>query len=206
MEKLKRKELEYLARRTAILDKAEKIFAEKGFYNTSVAEIAKASGFSIGSIYQYFEGKEHLYATMINLRLDRLYADVKGSVEGRSGLRGKLEAFIRTQFEFVEDNLDFCRLFARCENVDFKKSGTSLKERMIQHHFRDIDYISDIIRREVKNEGRKLSGDSRDIGSALVGIMNAFKFRWIMEPGAWQLTGKSNVVLDIFLKGVGHEI
>jgi len=206
MEKLKRKELECLARRTAILDKAEKIFAEKGFYNTSVAEIANASGFSIGSIYQYFEGKEHLYTTMINLKLDRLYADVKGSVESRSGLKGKLEAFIRTQFEFVEDNLDFCRLFARCENVDFKKSGTSLKERMIQHHFREIDYISDIIRREVKKEGRKLSGDYRDIGSALVGIMNAFKFRWIMEPGAWQLTGKSNVVLDIFLKGVGHEI
>jgi len=206
MEKLKRKELEYLARRTAILDKAENIFAEKGFYNTSVAEIANASGFSIGSIYQYFEGKEHLYATMINLKLDRLYADVKGAVEGRSGLRGKLEAFIRTQFEFVEGNLDFCRLFARCENVDFKKSGTSLKERMIQHHFREIDYISDIIRREVTKEGRKLSGDYRDIGSALVGIMNAFKFRWIMEPGAWQLTGKSNVVLDIFLKGVGHEI
>jgi AcrR family transcriptional regulator len=206
MEKLKRKELEYLARRTAILEKAEKIFAEKGFYNTSVAEIANASGFSIGSIYQYFEGKEHLYATMINLKLDRLYADVKGAVESRSGLKGKLEAFIRTQFEFVEGNLDFCRLFARCENVDFKKSGTSLKERMIQHHFREIDYISDIIRREVKKEGRELSGDSRDIGSALVGIMNAFKFRWIMEPGAWQLTGKSNVVLDIFLKGVGHEI
>lgn len=206
MEKLKRKELEYLARRTAILDEAEKIFAEKGFYNTSVAEIANASGFSIGSLYQYFEGKEHLYATMINLKLDKLYSDVRNSVESQSGLKSKLEAFIRTQFEFVENNLDFWRLFVRREIVDFEDKGTSLKERMIRHHFREIDYISDIIRGGVKNEGRKIFGDFLDLGSALVGIMNAFKFRWVMDPTAWSLTAKSNVVLDIFLKGVGHEI
>ncbi len=66
MEKLKRKEMEFLSRRASILEKAEKIFARKGFHNTSVAEIANASGFAIGSLYQFFEGKDDLYETMFN--------------------------------------------------------------------------------------------------------------------------------------------
>ena len=48
MEKLKRKEREFNMRRAEILKKAETVFAAKGFHNVTMAEIAKASGFSIG--------------------------------------------------------------------------------------------------------------------------------------------------------------
>ncbi|MGA2333239.1 MAG: TetR family transcriptional regulator, partial [Syntrophales bacterium] len=46
MEKSKRKEMEFQLRRTEILSQAEKIFAAKGFHNTTMAEIASASGFA----------------------------------------------------------------------------------------------------------------------------------------------------------------
>lgn len=206
MEKLKRKEKEYLARRAVILEEAEKIFAQKGFYNTSVAEIANASGFATGSIYQYFEGKEDLYATMINRKLDQLTADLERAVESRNGLIGKLEVFILTHFQFVEKNLDFWRLFVRRENVAFREGDTTLNERMIGYYLKDIEYISEIIGKGLGNGGHEFPASSRDMGCALMGIMNAYKFTWILDPEAWQLTEKVPVVLDIFLKGVGDEI
>ena len=55
MEKAKRKEREFNMRRAEILEHAEKIFAVKGFYNATVAEIAGASGFAIGTLYQFFK-------------------------------------------------------------------------------------------------------------------------------------------------------
>lgn len=206
MEKLKRKELEFLSRRASILEKAEKIFAQKGFRNTSVAEIANASGFAIGSLYQFFEGKDDLYETMINRKLDQLHAELKAAVDAQGLLIGKLEAFIRTQFRFVEENHDFWRLFIRREDVNFNKSGTTFKERMLRHHLSDIDFASDILRKGSGNK-RISAGQFRDIGCALVGMINGFKFRCIFEPkDAYSLDGKVQVVLDIFLKGVGHEI
>ncbi len=65
MERLKRKEREFKFRRAEILDEAEKIFVLKGFHETTMAEIARSAGFATGSLYQFFEGKEDLYATMM---------------------------------------------------------------------------------------------------------------------------------------------
>lgn len=206
MEKLKRKEMEFLSRRATILGKAEKIFAQKGFHNTSVAEIASASGFAIGSLYQFFESKDDLYETMINLKLDQLHAELRTAVDAQDGLIGKLEAFVRTQFRFVQENHDFWRLFIRREDVNFSKSGTTFKQKMLRHHLSDIDFISELIR--TKSARKDLPAkEFRDIGCALVGMINGFKFRCIFEPkDAYSLDGKVQVVLDIFLKGVSHEL
>ena len=57
MERLERKEREFNMRRAEILKQAEKVFATKGFHNVTVAEIASASGFSIGSLYQFLKAK-----------------------------------------------------------------------------------------------------------------------------------------------------
>ena len=65
MEKAKRKEREFNLRRTEILEAAVKVFAAKGFHSASVAEIAAASGFAIGTLYQIFESKEQIYTAML---------------------------------------------------------------------------------------------------------------------------------------------
>ena len=77
MERLERKKREFNMRRAEILKQAEKVFATKGFHNVTMAEIASASGFSVGSLYQFFEGKENLYTTMISEKLDLMYADIR---------------------------------------------------------------------------------------------------------------------------------
>ena len=47
-------------RRLTILDTAERIFAEKGFEATVMADIAEEAELSKGTLYLYFEGKEEL--------------------------------------------------------------------------------------------------------------------------------------------------
>ena len=54
-----------------------KIFAAKGFHNTTVAEIAGASGFAVGTLYQFFESKEQLYTAMLTEKLNMMYSDVR---------------------------------------------------------------------------------------------------------------------------------
>ncbi|WP_433190460.1 TetR/AcrR family transcriptional regulator [Actinoallomurus sp. CA-150999] len=45
-------------RRKAIIVAAEALFAERGFAETSMAEIVQASGVATGTVYRYFDSKE----------------------------------------------------------------------------------------------------------------------------------------------------
>ena len=47
-------------RKQEILDTALKLFGEKGYENTSIADIAKAIGVAQGLCYRYFPSKEAL--------------------------------------------------------------------------------------------------------------------------------------------------
>lgn len=60
------------ARRTQIIEAAIACFIERGYANTSMSDIIKASGLSSGSIYSHFTGKEDIFISAVNERLDIL--------------------------------------------------------------------------------------------------------------------------------------
>ena len=60
------------ARRAQIIEAAITCFLERGYINTSMSDIIKASGLSSGSIYSHFTGKEDILTTAINERLNRI--------------------------------------------------------------------------------------------------------------------------------------
>ena len=49
-----------LMRRNQIIDTALKLFAQKGFGNTTIKDISEATGTSLGLMYHYFSGKDEL--------------------------------------------------------------------------------------------------------------------------------------------------
>lgn len=98
MERSKRKEMEFQQRRNEILHQAERIFAAKGFYNTTMAEISDASGFVIGTLYHFFESKEKLYTAMINEKLDVMYSEIRRAVNGVEKTIDKIEMLVRAHF------------------------------------------------------------------------------------------------------------
>lgn len=60
------------ARRAQIIEAAISCFLEKGYTNTSMSDIIKASGLSSGSIYSHFSGKEDILITAINEHLNNV--------------------------------------------------------------------------------------------------------------------------------------
>ena len=60
------------ARRAQIIEAAIACFLERGYTNTSMSDIIKASGLSSGSIYSHFSGKEDILIGAINERLNNV--------------------------------------------------------------------------------------------------------------------------------------
>ena len=61
--------------RAALLEAAMEVFAERGYRDASVDEIAARADYSKGAIYFHFSGKEDLFFALLEERVDRpLYA------------------------------------------------------------------------------------------------------------------------------------
>ncbi|MCP3027547.1 TetR/AcrR family transcriptional regulator [Halobacillus sp. A5] len=65
-------------RRRQMVKGAVALFTEKGFHRTTTREIAKASGFSIGTLYEYIRTKDDV----LFLVCDSIYERVKDRMEG----------------------------------------------------------------------------------------------------------------------------
>lgn len=69
-------------RRAQILKAAVKLFSEKGYYVTTVQEIAVKAGVSTGLIYQYFGDKDDILLLALSVVLERYEREIPRSLEG----------------------------------------------------------------------------------------------------------------------------
>ena len=99
MEKLTRKEREKQRRRFDILEAAEIIFAEKGFNRTTVEDIAARSEFAVGSLYNFFPGKEQIYNTLIEMRSEQMSAEVNAVLDQTKGPLEIVHAYIKAKIK-----------------------------------------------------------------------------------------------------------
>ena len=61
--------------RTALLEAARRLFRDKGYAKTRIADITKEAGAALGSFYTYFDNKEQL--------LEQFAQDFKAEVDGQ---------------------------------------------------------------------------------------------------------------------------
>ncbi|MEE9535905.1 MAG: TetR/AcrR family transcriptional regulator [Desulfobacterales bacterium] len=85
-------------RHRQIIDAAVQLFINQGFHKTTTRQIARAAGFSIGSLYEYIASKEDI----LYLVCDAIHAEVERGVSEAmtraSGGRNPLAEVIREYF------------------------------------------------------------------------------------------------------------
>src|SRR5438128_10647211 len=91
-------------KRARILDAAVKVFAERGFFNATVAEIARAAGVADGTIYLYFKSKDDVLLSLFEEKMAELSASAQDALaQGRSAA-ARLKRFIEHHLSAVEKN------------------------------------------------------------------------------------------------------
>ncbi len=201
MVKAERKEREFNMRRAEILKQAEKVFATKGFHNVTMAEIATASGFSIGALYQFFKGKEDLYITMISDKLDLMYAEVRKAPAVTDDIIDKIEMLIDAHIQFVEKNTDFFLLFIKGEKVSVSDDMASLYKKLSDGYYDHITFIEDLLKDGI-DRGVLRNLPSRDMAEALFFLMRSSAVTWMINPTKESLLSQKRFIMDIFLHGV----
>lgn len=91
-----------------ILYSAMKFFSDKGYYLTSVQEIAKDCGISKGSLYKYFQSKEELYIEVFEFFQNKMFEKVMNiQFEDSLTKKEQLEQQIYVEMEDFFEKKDF---------------------------------------------------------------------------------------------------
>jgi AcrR family transcriptional regulator len=91
-------------RRDELLAIAATLFAERGFRNTTVRDIADAAGILSGSLYHHFDSKEAMVDELLDSFQRQLFDTFETIVASDRSPRAKLEAVVRVSFEAIDQH------------------------------------------------------------------------------------------------------
>ena len=99
-------------RREQLLGVALKVFAHKGFHNSSMNDVADAAGVTKPVLYQHFDSKRALFAAALEAVGEKMIDAIHAATQGAASGREKTTAGMVAYFQWVMDDPDaFMLLF-----------------------------------------------------------------------------------------------
>ena len=95
------REKQRIEREALIIQAAEEVLQEKGYYDTSMDEIAARVGIAKGTIYTHFPGKEELVVAIFKRSMETFLQGIDGVLAEEPTPTAKLEALL----EFIYTGL-----------------------------------------------------------------------------------------------------
>lgn len=81
------------AKRDQILDGANTVFSRMGFDAAGMADITREAGVSKGTIYVYFDGKDDLFAALVDRQREHLFRDIAAALDAPGGTADRLRSY-----------------------------------------------------------------------------------------------------------------
>ncbi len=76
------------------------LFYAKGYFATSISEVATGSGIRKASLYHHYPSKEALLFHILRVTMDELMAHLQASLDGSEGLEARMRAAVRGHVQF----------------------------------------------------------------------------------------------------------
>jgi AcrR family transcriptional regulator len=97
--------------RDEVLAAASRVFARRGFHGASVEAISEDAGLSTGAIYSNFKGKEDLFLTLYDERIERRRAELRSAVVQAGGGQAGVAAAGANVAEVLANERDWFLLY-----------------------------------------------------------------------------------------------
>jgi AcrR family transcriptional regulator len=184
-------------RREDILETAARVFAERGYPNADMQEIADALGVGKGTLYRYFASKEELFLTAVDRGMYRLRAAVEASYGEVTDPLERLPRAIRAYLAFFKDHPQFVELLIQ-ERAEFRdrKQSTYFEHRRARAAFWEEVYRGLIRAGRVRDV--PVSRILDVINDLVYGTMFTNHFSGQHKP----LDEQAEDILDIFFHGI----
>ena len=202
---LTRKERDKQLRRSDILTAAERIFAQKGFHEATIQDIAREAQYATGTVYLYFKDKDSLYFSLVEEKMKNLLSIIEEQSGKASDAEDKIRIMLNEELDFFEKNKDFFRIFLTerakpraVKDNKFSRSPVILQYKGFVLGLMKLGQEQKIIRSDY-SPGR--------IAEIYMAVLMSVVFDWFREgdKDAVHLKDLAGFIIDIFFNGAGKK-
>src|SRR5438876_4203270 len=185
-------------KRAIILRAATRVFARNGYFNSEVADIARAADVADGTVYLYFKSKEEILHSIFDQNMDDAIAAARKLIEKVDDPREKLRRIALLHLQRLGSNRDLAVVF----QVELRGS-TKFMEEFSAAGF--AEYLE--LLRKIFEEGQRSGVFRKDLNAKLVskilfGALDEMATNWIISKRTYRLEPMADIVMDVFLNGV----
>ncbi len=182
-----------------ILEAAVKVFAEQGFLQSTVAQVAKKAGVADGTIYLYFKNKDDILIQFYEYKTKQVFDQFRKAVDAGNNAEEKLRNLVHTHLEEFQKDINMAIVY---------QAETHQHRRLAQDVIREMSkWYRDIIT-EVVELGQEEGTMRRNLYLGLVmrlitGAVDEVINAWIHANGSYDLVSMANPLVDLIISGIG---
>jgi TetR/AcrR family fatty acid metabolism transcriptional regulator len=184
-------------KRDQILRAAIDVFAERGYFNSQVADVARAAGVAAGTVYLYFESKDDLLVSIFERSMREGLTLGRTAVSDLDDPRERLRRLARGHLARLGHDRNLAIVF----QVELRQS-TKFMERFSSTLLRD--YLG-LIRQAIADGQRDglFRSDIKATVAAkmLFGALDEMATNWILSKRRYSLEADADPVVDLFING-----
>jgi TetR/AcrR family fatty acid metabolism transcriptional regulator len=184
-------------KRDAILRAATDVFADRGYFNAQVADVARAAGVAAGTVYLYFRSKDDLLISIFERGMKEALDEGRALAAAVRDPRERLRRFARLHLARLGRDRNLAIVF----QVELRQS-TKFMERFSSTLLRD--YLGLI--RDAIADGQREGTFRPDVkptvaAKTLFGALDEMATNWILSRRKYSLEADADLVVDLFLNG-----
>ncbi len=200
----RRRAAERARRREDVLAAAAEVFAERGFHDAQIGEIAARAEVSRATLYELFPGKEAVYTEVILAAAREVRERVRARAEGVPDPADRLLAVVDALFECFEEKHALLRIYARATQGDALRIAPEFGEEAARVFREFSDWVVRLAA-EARRGGALPDLDPEAVAAALVGGATVLATRQV-ECGRGEALGGARAALRrVFEHLLGRE-
>jgi TetR/AcrR family fatty acid metabolism transcriptional regulator len=185
-------------KREAILRAAIRVFANNGYFNSKVADIAREAGVADGTVYLYFKSKEEILHSIFDRSMEEAIADGRKRLEKVRDPREKLRRIAQLHLERLGADRDLAVVF----QVELRGSTKFMEEFSAAGFAEYLGLIRSTIEEGQRAGVFRSELNAKVMAKILFGALDEMATNWILSQRRYKLAPMADQVLDIFLNGV----
>jgi TetR/AcrR family transcriptional regulator, fatty acid metabolism regulator protein len=196
------REGEFRRQRRAVERAAERLFASRGYRETSMRMVAAKARCSVGQLYNLYANKLELYRAIWEEKLQELTGLAGHALAEEAPVEERIRALLHRVLTFFQENTPFFQIYMAETGVRLLTSHHGFVDRMMRHHAEMVDQM-----RRLVEEGQRRGEFRNDIDSTLtaltmMGMVRGHTVECSMRGRSVSLLDREDGILDLFFYGV----
>jgi AcrR family transcriptional regulator len=186
-------------RRQEMIKAAVTLFKDKGFHRTTTREIAKTSGFSIGTLYEYIRKKEDILYLVCDAIYDEVRDRLAEEIDIKQGGLSRLEDAITAYFKLMDDMQDEVLVMYQ----EVKSLSSDALPYVLKKETEMTSMFETLIRKSVESKEIDLQDNEIKLlahNILIQGQMWTFR-RWALQK-VYTLEEYTRLQIELLIKGI----